>query len=126
VEKFKKIDEVQQKFKIEKQRADSLQNVIFKNIQDFQRQQDSILQIYKNKAEENLQLYTADLFLKKYPCYESLLDKSYGDRGVSVEGTKIGLKLLNPDKIYYATFGADGKLYWNDDSGKVTTTSLGC
>ena len=76
-----------------------------------------------NKATTSL---TSDIFYLKYPCYEKLIDTSYEDRGVKIDGNKIFIKYKNPSKVYSATLDIDGKLYWNDDSGIKTTATLSC
>jgi hypothetical protein len=72
--------------------------------------------------EKKLTEITIDSFYSKYPCYEKVIDKTYGDRGLKIiDANTIELKYMDIEMIYKAELKPDGKLYWEN-----STTALGC
>jgi len=73
-------------------------------------------------VKEKITEITVDNFYGEYPCYESVVDKTYGDRGVKIiNANTIELKYKEPNMVYKAELKSDGKLYWEN-----STTALGC
>jgi hypothetical protein len=73
-------------------------------------------------VEEKLTEITVEAFYRKYPCYEKVIDKTYGDRGLKIIDTNtIEIKYKDIELIYKAELKSDGKLYWEN-----STTELGC
>jgi hypothetical protein len=60
-----------------------------------------------------------NLFFKNYPCYEAKADKSYGDRGVTIEGNILTYKSSETKNFYNAIIKPDG-LYWEQNGLKLT------
>lgn len=76
----------------------------------------------KGVVNEKITEVTVDTFYSKYPCYEKVIDKTYGDRGLKIiDSNTIELKYKNVEIIYKAELKPDGKLYWEN-----STTALGC
>jgi hypothetical protein len=72
--------------------------------------------------EKKLTEVTVDAFYSKYPCYEKVIDKTYGDRGLKIiDANTIELKYKDIEMIYKVELKPDGKLYWEN-----STTALGC
>jgi len=76
----------------------------------------------KGVVNKKLTEVTVDAFYSMYPCYEKVIDKTYGDRGLKIiDSNTIELKYKNVEIIYKAELKPDGKLYWEN-----STTALGC
>jgi hypothetical protein len=76
----------------------------------------------KGVVNKKLTEVTVDAFYSMYPCYEKVIDKTYGDRGLKIiDDNTIELKYKNVEIIYKAELKPDGKLYWEN-----STTALGC
>ena len=76
----------------------------------------------KGVVNEKITEVTVDAFYSKYPCYEKVIDKTYGERGLKIiDANTIELKYKNVEIIYKAELKPDGKLYWEN-----STTALGC
>lgn len=76
----------------------------------------------KGVVNKKLTEVTVDAFYSMYPCYEKVIDKTYGDRGLKIiDANTIELKYKNVEMIYKAELKPDGKLYWEN-----STTALGC
>ena len=72
-----------------------------------------------DKGKESVQSYSVYLFFKNYPCYEAKADKSYGDRGVTIEGNILTYKSSETKNFYNAIIKPDG-LYWEQNGLKLT------
>jgi hypothetical protein len=121
-----KLDEVSQKYGVVKQKADSLSNVVIEQSITLKTQAEEILRISKEKVDntldkgkESVQSYSVDLFFKNYPCYEAKADESYGDRGVTINGTKLTYKSSETKSYYNAIIKPDG-VYWEQNGLKLT------
>lgn len=76
----------------------------------------------KGVVNKKLTEVTVDAFYSMYPCYEKVIDKTYGDRGLKIiDSNTIELKYKNVEIIYKVELKPDGKLYWEN-----STTALGC
>ena len=123
----KKLDEVSKQLGVAQQKADSLSNVVIQQGLTLKQQSEEILRISKEKTDnaiektsETIQSYSVDLFFKNYPCYEKKLDKTYGDRGITINGNILTMKTSTPDAKYKAILKPDGKLYWEQDGSELT------
>jgi hypothetical protein len=108
----KQIDKVTEYYKQENQKLTEEYKELEKKFADYKSETEE-------KLKEKTQEYSVDLFFTKYPCYKNVLDKSYGDRGIMINGTTLTLKVAETKSTYDAILKPDGKVVWKENGQEL-------